>query len=414
MTLAPPPHLPAQRAPDARLIGWLDAAFALYLIAWMAEALVRLPHPTLLTILAYTYFLPRCVFAARWLVPTVLRHWPLLIYPAVCTLSALWSLSPMGTLVAAAQLWVTVVMAVFLGCRFGLAGLAALVLWALGLTVAASAVNLAGVGPPSFGPDGGFQGIYTNKNALGQRGALLLLTLMLFLVAGGARWLWALLALGVVAMLVVSQSVTAILVGCAAAAFFLVLALKAGRGVLWVVGVTVVAVIAVTIWVLEIQPVTEALAVLGKNHTLTGRTLLWRLALDKVEAFPLLGMGYAAYWQAPQFADEVRVITGLYGGSVASFHNFLLEILTMLGPIGLAAILSFLGHCGWALLRLPHGPLALWAQVSFAMLVGLSLLGSSLYRPHEVTLLLVVALGVAASSERGGSGGSSASRPFES
>lgn len=404
----PSPQTPSRT--QRSLVDWLDIGFAILVILWTAEALARVPAPAAVTALAYAYFVPRLALAAPRLLPALVRCWPVLLYPLICTVSVLWSLVPVVTLVASIQLWFTVLVGIFLGQRFGIAGLAGLVLCALGVSVVASAANLTGALQPVYGYEGGFLGIYTNKNALGQRGALLLLTLLLFAAIGARRVLWALAALGTVVVLILSQSVTALLVGFLWGGAFVLLTMRPGRGVAVVVLATLGVMTLAAIWVLDLNPVQDGLAALGKTPTLTGRTLLWDIALQKARDFPMLGMGFMAYWQAPAFAEEVRTITQLYGGTVGAFHNFLLEVLTMLGPLGVVAMLILVGWSGVALWRLPPGPLRLWAGLSFALLVGLSLLGSSLYRAHEMSLLLVVALGAAAASERGGGSAGRAAR----
>ena len=398
------PPSPAVTTPH-RALDWADGVMAIFVMVWVSEAFVRLGLDTFFTATVYAYFVPRFLFSAGWLVPQILRIWPMLVYPALCTVSVAWSLVPQLSLVAAIQLWFTLCLGVFLGYRFRLSGLAALVMVGLGLTIVLSAMNLGGTWPPAFGPDGGFQGIYTNKNALGQRCALVILTALLFLSAqqaGSARVGWIVLVIAVAAVLVLSQSVTAGLLSVMAVGLFAALRLR-GASMLaaLIAGGTLALIGVVFLWIYDVALVEDGLAALGKTPTLTGRTMLWQIALERARDYPLLGVGYMAPWSAPEFAQEIAVINSLYGGTVAAFHNVFLEALVMLGPLGVLAMVLLIATSAVALWRHPVGALRDWGLILFGLLVASALLGSSLYRPHELTLLMVVAFAAAAPGASG-------------
>lgn len=373
---------------------------------WMAEALVRLPHQWLLTSLVYAAFSLRFLFRLPDLVALLAARPALLPFPALCLLSVLWSEVPTHTFVAAIQLCFTLLAGLHIGQVFGLRGLAWLIAGSIGATLLLSVLNLAALFPPAWSWEHGFLGIYTNKNALGQRAMLLALTLV-FLAAttrGSYRALvLAMLALAV-AMLALSLSVTAILFTAAAAGTLALRVASRGRpyltAALGVTAATVVALTATLTVLLSLDPLTLLVEAFGKTGTLTGRTDLWRVALDEIAARPLLGHAYMGYWEAPSLAQKTRMLADSYGATVASFHDFALEILVMLGPLGLAAMALFLAEPLRRLRALPPGLIRMWALTTLAALIGLSLLGSSLYRPHEITLLLVAALAAAAPAPR--------------
>lgn len=74
----------------------------------------------------------------------------------------------------------------------------------------------------------------------------------------------------------------------------------------------------------------------GRNPTLTGRTLIWQavLSLDKS---PLVGVGYASFWLGPRLLQVWKVVRG-----INEAHNGYLEIYLDLGLIGVALLLGFL------------------------------------------------------------------------
>ena len=395
----------------------VDLLLGLLAVVWTAEAMVRLPGASFVTALVYGGFAARLLLTTQVWIPVLLRCWPILPYPLVCLASSFWSPVPQESAVAAVQLLFTMMMGLYLGSTFGLAGIAGLVLTGLGLTMLASAANLGGVLPPAWSWEGGFLGVYTNKNALGQRAALLMLTLLLFLGQARGRELgvWLLVAGGTLGLLLLSRSATS-----------WVMALGAGGALLWlfprsagarvmvplgIVFATLGAAAVVAAVILQVNPATEVLAALGKNATLTGRTEVWQAAAAQIAQRPLLGTGYLAFWTAPEHAREAQLLAALYGDTVASFHNFVLEILAGTGPLGLAAMALLLIHALVAVFTAPPTPERTWAMVVLAALVLLSLLGSSLYRPHELTLLLVVALAAGAQTTRRAASGQPGARP---
>jgi len=382
-----------------------DAAVGCLLILWLAEATVRLPAGTALTVALYGWFALRMLMTLPRLLGHLARAWPVFVFPAVAALSVAWSADPATSLTGAAQLTMTLLIAIFMGAQFGLRGLAWLVAAGLGASMVLSAVNLAGIWQPILSWEGGFLGIYSNKNALGQRAALLLPALLVLILApGGAPGMRRMILVpGLVltlALLVASRSATGLVLGTGFALAMLVWHVHARRPrlrlMLGCVLATGLGVATALILGLGIAPVGAALSALGKAPDLTGRTDLWQVALGLIRSEPLLGQGYLAYWTAPEFAQEARLLGVVHGSTVTSFHNFALEILVMTGVPGAAAMAVLLGSVIVRLGALPQGPERRWALTSLGLMIALSLLGSSLYRPHEITLFLIAALGAAA------------------
>ena len=379
-----------------------DMAMLGLAMLWMAEATVRLPGGAALTALIYGYFgirLAGLLIAGEVPVRPVLA---LLPFPLVCLASAMWSPVPQHSLIATIQLIFTFTLAFWAGWRMPMGVLAWILAVALSVSFAASAGNLGGALPPAWSWEGGFLGIYTNKNALGQRAALALLTAVCLALAnrGGLRLAALVMAALAAWMLALSLSVTGQVLGAgmAFAAIGLHLAGRRSRtaAIVTVLVIGLVAAVAFTVVYLGLDPVGLALERAGKSHTLTGRTLLWEIALDKVAQDPLTGQGYMGYWAADANRQETAVIAVLYGATVASFHNFALEVLVMTGVPGLVSLLATLLVMARWIMRAPTGAGRTWAGLVVALVLVLSLLGSSLYRPHEISLFLVVALGVAA------------------
>jgi exopolysaccharide production protein ExoQ len=81
---------------------------------------------------------------------------------------------------------------------------------------------------------------------------------------------------------------------------------------------------------------------LGKDATLTGRTMLWQIALAEIGKRPFLGTGYYAFWREGNLlAEAIWRYFDVRGGF--SFHDSYLEIAVGLGWIGAAVLVVTLG-----------------------------------------------------------------------
>jgi O-antigen ligase len=78
---------------------------------------------------------------------------------------------------------------------------------------------------------------------------------------------------------------------------------------------------------------------LGKDPTLTGRTVIWSILFTKLQQRPLLGFGRGAFW-LPQLPNGAEVGQALgYGYVVPHAHNGLIDIALDVGYIGLLLFL---------------------------------------------------------------------------
>lgn len=70
----------------------------------------------------------------------------------------------------------------------------------------------------------------------------------------------------------------------------------------------------------------------GRNPTLTDRTLIWNTVLS-IKTNPVLGTGYESFWLGPRLLSVWRVV-----GNINEAHNGYLEIYLNLGLIGVALL----------------------------------------------------------------------------
>ncbi|MEO1543944.1 MAG: O-antigen ligase family protein, partial [Pseudomonadota bacterium] len=98
-------------------------------------------------------------------------------------------------------------------------------------------------------------------------------------------------------------------------------------------GLLAFALIILVISFTGFNPYLELLDALGKDTTLTGRTLLWEFAFNTFANHPWLGVGYFAYWNSPETtATSLMIIAGI---PLKSFHNNFLDVLVGVGLLGL-------------------------------------------------------------------------------
>lgn len=306
-------------------------------------------------------------------IDSVMRWWMVLLLPAYCLLTALWSQYPDNSLRYGLQLAFTLVVAVVITGRISTTTLmrGLFVVYAIG--VVASVV---------IGRNGGaaWLGIFGSKNAFAAHIAVFALIAMAMLTDRGAYPLLRLSALGGLLasgpLLVLAQSAGAILmvVPCVA---IIGLVMLTGRlspyQKLFLAALLAIALAALALLVLTMGDalLADVLAGSGKDPTLTGRTELWATGLSFIAERPLQGLGYRAFWVsgfAP--AEELWAMFLVPSGAGFNFHNTYISNAVEIGLVGLLLqILIIYGGgamiAAYALLR-PNAP--------NAMLLGLQLL----------------------------------------
>lgn len=327
---------------------------------------------------------------------------PLLAWPLMAGLSYFWSDAPGQSLRAAVQLTMTVFISVYFGARFTLFDIARALFFVL---AAAALVSLAAIlAKAGFAYDlnGVARGIFPHKNVLGGR-MVLLLVCCLLLCADGWRRLAVTLTAGLGLLLVAfSQSGTAILMtGGLCVAAPLLLARRAPAPLCAVAYVTALLCAAAFAWALlafELDVVGLVLEALGKERTLTGRSLLWDFAVGLIEARPWLGNGFDAFWNLGDGSTGAYV-QHLARQDIKNFHNSYLDITVQLGFVGLALVGLFLLCFAWraaALLRADGRALAALPAFFVIFLTVYSLSEYALLRQHSLIQLLLGALYVSA------------------
>jgi exopolysaccharide production protein ExoQ len=130
---------------------------------------------------------------------------------------------------------------------------------------------------------------------------------------------------------------------------------------------------------------------LGRDLTLTGRTEIWEIVLEKIGERPWLGYGYSGFWHGMdgQSADVWAVVKWACPHS----HNGFLDISLDLGLIGLAAfLLTFLAACSRSimLIRKTKTDVGIFPLMYLTFMLLVNLTESSIVRLSSIWVVFVI------------------------
>lgn len=83
------------------------------------------------------------------------------------------------------------------------------------------------------------------------------------------------------------------------------------------------------IFVTNTQKLASIFELIGKDYTLTGRTEIWQISLNRIKNSPFLGYGYRASWDV-----EYMSKFSYYRGFMVNAHNGFLELTLEIGILG--------------------------------------------------------------------------------
>lgn len=403
----------ASRRPRTRhlqasdLLAVIDGAFMALVFLISSDAFGFLGVQSLAWAMCYAYFMLRMALSLSQMSEAIRANWPLLLYPLLTLVSVLWSALPTDAMRFSIQLMVSVLMGVFFGSRFTPRQIFLAFFGVMLFAMTVSVMNLTSAITPAYDGRHLFQGIFSSKNALGHRAVLFTASCtfgLLVLPRFRLRMrLACLMGLGIVAIvLAVAGSATGILFSfMASVAGVLLWGMLRSRG-LWqfvlAICLGAVGLFLIASLFTKLDPLTFLLSLVGRDATLTGRTILWHFGWEHYLLRPWLGFGAAGFWENPHFASDILQLQRRYGDGVVGFHDLIVELLVMLGPLGLVTHMTLTIVCVYRTLwhaRHRTDPYAAWAVIMILSIFGMSLLGVQYYQGHAIPLILVVALGTA-------------------
>lgn len=268
------------------------------------------------------------------------RWWFVLLLPAYCILTALWSQYPANSLRYGLQLMFTAIVAIVITGRLSTRSLMRLMFIVYGIGVIASILfNRTG----SFGA---WLGVFGSKNAFAAHIAVFALIAAAVAADNQSRWWVRLLgvtgALASAPLLVLAQSAGAsmMVAPCLAIVLLTVLAARLSgmqKTFLVIILGIAAAALALAVAVAGDSLLTGILEGSGKDATLTGRTELWATGFSYIAERPLQGLGYRAFWVigfAP--AEELWAMFDVPSGAGFNFHNTYISNAVEIGLIGLS------------------------------------------------------------------------------
>ncbi len=253
-------------------------------------------------------------------------------------ISTFWSVDPDMTSRRSVALLFTTLFGVTLAARFDWKSLSAIL--ATGFAILAVTSFLLGLLAPTWGRmteifPGAWSGVFREKNALGNRMAL---GVVIFLSAAALnprrRILWSLMACLALLLIVLSTSKTSLIsLALGLSSFGLVFLVR--RGPVTAVVATFVAITSAILFGLVVAFASDAiLGLLGKDATLTGRTVLWAAITRQAELSPWTGYGYGAIWFEETVWGPLPWITKQAGFRAYEAHNSWLDLWLSLGYAG--------------------------------------------------------------------------------
>ncbi len=282
----------------------------------------------------------------RMLLATFVREPLIAFLPLLAIFSVAWSQEPLTTFRKGLWLLVSTFFAIYLSRAMaprqlarqlmfvGTVGAVASVLFCLALT--SVAVDHLGQNA------GSWQGIYPQKNSFGMAMVFLLTPVFLPSEATGIRRvhrvLYAILLLFLIGM---SQSRTS----WGVAIFYIgLMAILRLIGKFPRVQSVLVAFLAVSV-VLGVAIVAyshfdEVITLMGRDSTLSGRTIIWSAVMNAINKRPLLGYGYEGFWIGFHGEAVNVVLTAHF--SLTHAHDGFLNLWLDLGVVGLVGFLLML------------------------------------------------------------------------
>ena len=308
-------------------------------------------------------------------------------------LSFLWSVDPLLSFRSGLYLLINTLFMYYLVQRFPLQELMRLMIGA-GVVVAlvsiATAIVLPGYAWGSAGSHVALQGAFIAKNLLGIV-AVFLLTPALF-VRDMRLWVRVTYIFTMLGLIVLSFSVQAWMAVCFCFFFALICALLSRlsrKEAKWIAFVTLFPLLIGTVILVTYRA--EILQFLGKDPTLSGRTIIWKAVLGSVVKRPLLGWGYNAFWQG--FSGESGLVLLKVNFPIAQSQDGALDVLLGLGGVGLALVLAtFLQGFRNAVkcFQLGTSGAARWYLLIILLTIGYSVGEANLQQPNMLPWMMYI------------------------
>jgi len=360
-------------------------------------------------ILAFNYTPSVALYFVNYLITTTLliMRWkqslfalisaPLMVLlMAMIPLSALWSIAPSKTISASIAMLGTLQFGLYLATRYSMKDQVRILAIMFGISNLLSFVFGAvfrKYGVMGAVHAGKWRGIYSHKNQLGK---MMALCSGLFVLIGISepikrhRYLGWVGLFSALVLIQLSQSKSPLInIG------LLIIISQLGqilrlpnkwmtRGLIWV------SVVGINTYFYWNDIVVNVLGALGKDTSLTGRTDVWEFVIDRIKDRPILGYGFATFWNG--LNGESAYVVRAVRWPVPDAHNGFLDLCIDLGLVGLAVYAWIIFQTlvkTIALLRATRRIEYIWVLIFFTYSIVANLSESSLlFRNSLPTVIL--------------------------
>lgn len=326
------------------------------------------------------------------------QHWAILLLPFFAILSTAWSEAPAETALVGVQMLFTTVISLRIVAVLSTRQIMIAMMIALGTATAASVLNLAvGFLPPVYEVNGAFLGIFTQKNSLAKAVFWFAFATTAVSLIYRRPSIGILCTLATFPLTIIALSRT----GQIGYAFILILlVLAAMRQIPIQSRILLPVLFGLTFAGLALAYVAtggalfaDFLVLMGKNPTLTGRTVIWGLGLSVWQENMLVGIGLNSFWTSPTYADAVAFISSNVDDGLHGFHNVYVEYLVAVGIIGAGYLAGLMVQAWVRLLRAYLTTRSLEAAIWLAILTALIVFGGfedSFSKPRSAHLMLAI------------------------
>ena len=310
--------------------------------------------------------------------------------------SVFWSIAPDVTARRGVALIGTSLFAMYLAFALSVERVIRILAVVYAITAIGSVLIIAilpAYGTHQFGEYAGlWRGLYAQKNEFGATMAMAVIVIFLCpKYTSRERLLGRIFVVLCLLLLVMSESRAALISFSCVCAIALAVQRASGRGSKTSVKAFLLIVTSIIVGMIVLKNAGPILEMIGKDPTLSGRTDVWALALDRAADRPLLGFGYRAYWiegnKARLMAEES------WADNINHGHNTYLDLFVELGFLGIFAFMVTLGILIFKILsriKYSNDYINIWAMSSMCFILIRGSAESTILQHADINWILFV------------------------
>jgi exopolysaccharide production protein ExoQ len=323
------------------------------------------------------------------------KGWLFLAPVGMAILSLAWSDDRGLTFLRCIALIGTTLQSYYVAVRFGFWRILRALAWVGAISMVlcfsfAFFVPRIGIGTGLF--EGDWLGIFPHKNSLGSNVALWFLVFLVLGSSGHEKAWAARLAAGISLLLVFLSHSASSLITCV-----VILAAFWGRRIFslsrWAIAAGFLGIGVLVNWWFTSDAFADAIARLGRDPSLTGRTEIWALVWIMIVDHPWLGYGYGAFWRGLE--GPSGYVWRSFGVPLFYSHNGFLDVWLDVGLVGLLFVLVGFALCfrkAVAVFKQFKTTESMWPMLFLVYLFIANLTEGSLLRVNLLPWLLYMAI----------------------